>query len=221
MYDAVSGGAALANPFACLTGIVDFYLDAPQSVRLGITRSGKPEVFVDNLDVGVPGPKGDKGDTGAQGIQGIQGPPGTAPAVTPPSVISSSSFYTATATNIVTLPASGLTAGDLLVLLVGSAFGVSGPAVTSGATGWDLYRPMDTATSFINANVFTRISAGAADHGTTFSIGTSSAGACAAHLIQVRGWSAVRLHSIWSTHASTNTISGWMIANDGFIPKVR
>jgi hypothetical protein len=44
---------AIGNPFFPLTGIIDFYLDVDQTIRLGITRAGQPEVYIEDLDVGV------------------------------------------------------------------------------------------------------------------------------------------------------------------------
>ncbi len=40
-----------SNPFVCSTGIVDFYLDTPTRVRLGITPSGGFETIYDGVDV--------------------------------------------------------------------------------------------------------------------------------------------------------------------------
>lgn len=41
----------MSNPFICDTGVISFYMDQPQRVRLGITMPGQPEVFIDDLDV--------------------------------------------------------------------------------------------------------------------------------------------------------------------------
>ena len=54
MWDSVTGGTALPNPFSPTTGIVDFYMDTAQTVKLGITSGVQPEVFIDNIDVGDP-----------------------------------------------------------------------------------------------------------------------------------------------------------------------
>jgi hypothetical protein len=50
----VPTGVAIPNPFNPSTGIADFYMDAAQTVQLGITRAGGSEVLVDNIDVGDP-----------------------------------------------------------------------------------------------------------------------------------------------------------------------
>lgn len=55
IYSGPSGGSAYVNgPPSYITfndGIIDFYLDRPQRVRLGITPSGQNEFFLDDVDV--------------------------------------------------------------------------------------------------------------------------------------------------------------------------
>ena len=40
-----SGSGSLTNPFTCTDGVVEFYLDTPQRVRLGFTPPGGSEQF--------------------------------------------------------------------------------------------------------------------------------------------------------------------------------
>lgn len=55
VYSGPTGEAAYVNgPPSYLTftdGIIDFYLDRPQRVRLGVTPSGQNEFFLDDVDV--------------------------------------------------------------------------------------------------------------------------------------------------------------------------
>lgn len=46
-----TGSTTITNPFVCTTGIIDFYLDIPQRVRLGITPVGESETLVEDQDV--------------------------------------------------------------------------------------------------------------------------------------------------------------------------
>lgn len=45
MYTTDTGSTALANPFTCDDGVVEFYLDLPERVRLGYTPPGGTEQF--------------------------------------------------------------------------------------------------------------------------------------------------------------------------------
>lgn len=42
---------AMANPFTASNGVINFYLDQPRRVRLGITQGSVPEQFYENIDV--------------------------------------------------------------------------------------------------------------------------------------------------------------------------
>lgn len=55
LYDADTGDTFLDNPFISETGIVDFYLDVPARVRLGVTSTGATQYYedVDVLAAGV------------------------------------------------------------------------------------------------------------------------------------------------------------------------
>lgn len=52
LYTSGSGGAVRAQPWTVSSGVVDFYMNAAQTVRLGVTRSGV-ETFIEDLDVGA------------------------------------------------------------------------------------------------------------------------------------------------------------------------
>jgi len=47
--------AALSNPFTTTSGVVSFYVDTPQRVRIGITPPGASERFIEDIDVGASG----------------------------------------------------------------------------------------------------------------------------------------------------------------------
>lgn len=51
--DATSGNK-MTNPFIATTGIIDFYLDFPQRVDLGVQVPGQAQVFYPGIDVNVP-----------------------------------------------------------------------------------------------------------------------------------------------------------------------
>lgn len=51
MYSTATGPAELGNPMSVPGGVISFYLDKPQRVRLGITASGGTEYFYDDVDV--------------------------------------------------------------------------------------------------------------------------------------------------------------------------
>lgn len=51
VYSGATGGAVRTNPWTATGGEVDFYLDSPTRVQIGITVDTNPEVFWDNIDV--------------------------------------------------------------------------------------------------------------------------------------------------------------------------
>lgn len=51
IYAAATGGTTRTNPFTYTDGVISFYLDTPQQVRLGVTIGAAPEVFFDDVDV--------------------------------------------------------------------------------------------------------------------------------------------------------------------------
>ena len=51
VYADGSSGTLLGNPFATSTGIIDFYLAAPERVDLGIQPPGLPQVIMPDIDV--------------------------------------------------------------------------------------------------------------------------------------------------------------------------
>lgn len=52
LYAAETGSGTLSNPLqADVTGVLDFYINEAQTVRLGITPLGGNEFFVEDLDV--------------------------------------------------------------------------------------------------------------------------------------------------------------------------
>lgn len=55
LYIGNTGSTTLANPFLTSTGIIDFYLDLPQSVKIGLSQ-GTAQNTIDNLEV-TPAPE--------------------------------------------------------------------------------------------------------------------------------------------------------------------
>lgn len=51
VYSADTGPAVLTNPFVSDTGLLDFYLDNPKRVRLGIVQGTSPIQYQDGIDV--------------------------------------------------------------------------------------------------------------------------------------------------------------------------
>lgn len=57
LYSTPSGPETLPNPWDPTSGEIDFYLDSPQTVRIGVTQPPQIEKFFENIDVGDPGNK--------------------------------------------------------------------------------------------------------------------------------------------------------------------
>lgn len=55
LYAGSSGGDTVPNPDQPTSGEIDFYLDQPQTVRIGVVRPNEVEKFFDDIDVGDPG----------------------------------------------------------------------------------------------------------------------------------------------------------------------
>lgn len=56
LYVQPSGSPVWDNPHTTSDGFVDFYLDRPQSVRIGLAVQGSPETYVDDIPV-LPAPE--------------------------------------------------------------------------------------------------------------------------------------------------------------------
>jgi hypothetical protein len=56
LYTQKIGSPTLDNPFTTSNGFIEFYLDNPQSVRIGLTVQGSTETYVDDLPV-LPAPE--------------------------------------------------------------------------------------------------------------------------------------------------------------------
>jgi len=55
IYTTGIGTGTLPNPFICDTGVIDFYLESPKRVRIGVTKPGSGvEVVFDAADVLAP-----------------------------------------------------------------------------------------------------------------------------------------------------------------------
>lgn len=53
LYQTSTGTTSIANPFVVATGIIDFYLDRAQTVRIGVLPSGATvETFFEDVQVG-------------------------------------------------------------------------------------------------------------------------------------------------------------------------
>lgn len=53
LYPDNDTGSAMTNPFVSVDGTINFYLDTPQRVRLGVTKPGFDEVFFEDIDLVV------------------------------------------------------------------------------------------------------------------------------------------------------------------------
>lgn len=51
IYSDAADGGTYTNPWTTATGEVDFYLDAPDRVRIGVQVGASPEEFWDNIDI--------------------------------------------------------------------------------------------------------------------------------------------------------------------------
>lgn len=54
--------AAMPNPFTTVSGLVNFYVDTPQRVRIGVTPVSGVERFIEDIDVGSAGGGGGDSD---------------------------------------------------------------------------------------------------------------------------------------------------------------
>jgi hypothetical protein len=53
MYNSATGSDVRPNPFDCPSGLIDLYVEAPCTVRLGVTPPDAAETFIDNIEIGV------------------------------------------------------------------------------------------------------------------------------------------------------------------------
>jgi hypothetical protein len=51
IYNTDVGSGTLSNPFTAINGIVDFYLNTPQRVRIGVTLPSQSEQYLEDVDV--------------------------------------------------------------------------------------------------------------------------------------------------------------------------
>lgn len=51
IYGSDTGTDVLTNPHVSNTGVIDFYLDLPTRVRIGVVQGGLPEQFYEDVDV--------------------------------------------------------------------------------------------------------------------------------------------------------------------------
>lgn len=53
LYQASAGTSSISNPFVCVNGIIDFYLDRAQTVRVGVVLPGaSAETFFEDVQIG-------------------------------------------------------------------------------------------------------------------------------------------------------------------------
>lgn len=64
LYQGDTGAPSYANPIAFTNGVIDFYLDVPQRVKLVITPTGGSAQTFDNVDVPSPASALDFGELG-------------------------------------------------------------------------------------------------------------------------------------------------------------
>lgn len=69
IYSDVIGGSTRTNPWTATTGEIDFYLDAPDRVRIGVKVGTDPEEFWDNIDVLGIGTDSTHPGSGTQSLQ--------------------------------------------------------------------------------------------------------------------------------------------------------
>lgn len=69
IYADATGGTTRTNPWVTTTGEVDFYLDAPDRVRIGVQVGTDSEEFWDNVDVTAVGTDSTHPGTGDQSLQ--------------------------------------------------------------------------------------------------------------------------------------------------------
>jgi hypothetical protein len=69
IYAQATGGTTYTNPWTVTTGEVDFYLDAPDRVRIGVQVGADPEEFWDNVDVTAVNSDSTHPGSGAQSLQ--------------------------------------------------------------------------------------------------------------------------------------------------------
>lgn len=58
LYSTGSGSTVLTNPYISATGVIDFYLDQPARVRVGVTQGGLPTSYYEDVDVLAAGVDG-------------------------------------------------------------------------------------------------------------------------------------------------------------------
>lgn len=54
VYADETSAGVMTNPFVTTTGVIDFYLDFPQRVDLGVQLPGRAQVYYPAVDVAVP-----------------------------------------------------------------------------------------------------------------------------------------------------------------------
>lgn len=82
IYSDATDGGTYTNPWTTDSGEVDFYLDAPDRVRIGVQVGSAPEEFWDNIDVLGVGNDSTHPGTGADSLQIGVGADATGPRAT-------------------------------------------------------------------------------------------------------------------------------------------
>lgn len=68
LYGSDAGSDVLANPYVSNTGVIDFYLDLPSRVRIGVVQGGLPEQYYEDVDVLAAGLDGQHTGTGSNSV---------------------------------------------------------------------------------------------------------------------------------------------------------
>jgi hypothetical protein len=68
VYSTDTGNNILTNPFVSSTGVIDFYLDQPVRVRIGIVQGNLPMQFYEDVDVLAAGSDSQHTGTGPQSL---------------------------------------------------------------------------------------------------------------------------------------------------------
>lgn len=68
LYGSDSGSDVLSNPYVSSTGVIDFYLDIPARVRIGVIQGGLPVQYYEDVDVLAAGVDGQHSGAGLNAV---------------------------------------------------------------------------------------------------------------------------------------------------------
>lgn len=177
LYGSDAGSDVLSNPYTSSTGVIDFYLDVPRRVRIGMVQGGLPVQYYEDVDVLAAGIDGQHQGVGlnstALGISATAD--GDTSTALGPSA--SAGGVSATALGSITNALGDFSAS------VGSGAASSG--VGSTAVGSDAQATADAATALGNGAQAAGVSATALGDGASAPYARSTAVGNAAETTQV------------------------------------